>query len=401
MSKVLIIGSGAVATVGAQKCAQNNNVFKEIIIASRSKDKVDALVEKCKRFPVKVSGETIDAENIPALVQLIQKHRPQLVLNLALPYQNLPIMEACIQTKTHYVDTACAEVREQAGFEYGTQWVYHDRFKQAGVMALLGSGFDPGVTSVFVMHALKHHFDQIDTIDILDANGGDHGYPFATNFNPEINIREITMKGRYWENGQYKEIAPLSQFKTYPLDEIGPRNMYLMYHEEIESLAKFVPGVKRIRFYMSFGDKYLMHLRALVNVGMTSVKPIMYEGKAIVPLQFLKAVLPDPASLGPRTKGKTNIGCIITGTKDGKPKTYYVNNIMDHEQAFKETGAQAIAYTTGVPAMIAAALILTQQWTGAGVFNVEQMNPDPYMAMLNQWGLPWKEHHNPILMDTL
>jgi saccharopine dehydrogenase (NAD+, L-lysine-forming) len=310
-------------------------------------------------------------------------------------------MEACIQTKTHYVDTACADVREKAGFEYGTQWVYHDRFKQAGVMALLGSGFDPGVTSVFVMHALKHHFDQIDTIDILDANGGDHGYPFATNFNPEINIREITMKGRYWEQGQYKEIEPLSQFKTYPLEEIGPRNMYLMYHEEIESLAKFVPGVKRIRFYMSFGDKYLMHLRALVNVGMTSVKPIMYDGREIVPLQFLKAVLPDPASLGPRTKGKTNIGCIITGTKDGKPKTYYVNNITDHEQAFKETGAQAIAYTTGVPAMIAAALILTKQWTGTGVFNVEQMNPDPYMAMLNQWGLPWKEHHDPILMDTL
>lgn len=399
MAKVLIIGTGAVATVGAQKCAQNNEVFKDIVIASRTKAKVDALVEKCKKYKANVVGDVVDAENIPAMTALIQKHKPDVVLNLALPYQNLPIMEACIATKTHYVDTACAEVREKAGFEYGTQWVYHDRFKKAGVVALLGSGFDPGVTSVFCTYALKHHFDQIDTIDILDANGGNHGYPFATNFNPEINIREVTMKGRYWEKGQYITTDPLSVKREYVLDEIGPKNMYLMYHEEIESLAKFIPGVKRIRFFMSFGDSYLMHLRALENVGMTSVKPIMYEGRPIVPLQFLRAVLPDPATLGPRTKGKTNIGCIIRGTKKGKPVNYYINNICDHEKAYAETGAQAIAYTTGVPAMIGAMLVATKVWSGAGVYNVEQFNPDPYMDLLNKWGLPWKENFNPVLVE--
>lgn len=399
MAKVLVIGTGAVATVGAQKCAQNHEVFKDIIIASRTKAKVDALVEKCKKYKANVLGETVDAENVPAMVALIQKHKPDVVLNLALPYQNLPIMEACIATKTHYVDTACAEVREKAGFEYGTQWVYHERFKKAGVVALLGSGFDPGVTSVFCTYALKHHFDQIDTIDILDANGGNHGYPFATNFNPEINIREVTMKGRYWEKGQYITTEPLTVKREYVLDEIGPKNMYLMYHEEIESLAKFIPGVKRIRFFMSFGDSYLMHLRALENVGMTSVKPILYEGRPIVPLQFLRAVLPDPATLGPRTKGKTNIGCIIRGTKKGKPVHYYVNNICDHEKAYAETGAQAIAYTTGVPAMIGAMLVATKVWSGAGVYNVEQFNPDPYMDLLNKWGLPWKENFNPVLVE--
>lgn len=398
MSKVLVIGAGAVASVAIQKIAQNHHVFDEMIIASRRIEKCEHFANKLNSDKIKVSAAQVDAENVPELVKLIEKHRPVLVVNVALPYQNIPIMEACIQTKTHYLDTACAEIREKAGFEYGTQWVYHERFKKAGVMALLGSGFDPGVTSVFTMYALKHHFDTIETIDILDANGGDHGYPFATNFNPEINIREVTMPGRYYENGKWVTVPALSKKHTYPLDKVGPKDMYLMYHEELESLAKFVPGVKRIRFYMSFGESYLRHLRVLENVGMTSVKPILYKGMEIVPLQFLQAVLPDPSTLGPRTKGKTNIGCIIKGYKDGKEKHYYVYNVCDHEEAYKETGSQAIAYTTGVPAMIGAALIVKGIWKGAGVFNIEQFDPDPFMSMLNEWGLPWQENFNPVLI---
>ena len=398
MSTVLIIGSGGVASVGAQKCAQNNEVFKTIIVASRTKSKCEAIVQRLKKYPVISIAEQVDAEVKENVVALIKKYKPVLVMNLALPYQNIPIMEACIETKTHYLDTAAAEVREKAGFEYSTQWVYHDRFKKAGVMALLGSGFDPGVTSVFCMYGKKHYFDTVDYIDILDANGGDHGYPFATNFNPEINIREITMPGRYYEQGQWKEIPALTVKETYPLDEIGPKDMYLMYHEELESIVKFIPEVKRARFYMSFSEKYLTHLRVLVNIGMTSVKPIMYEGKPIVPLQFLKAVLPDPSSLGPRTKGKTNIGVILQGHKNGKLVQYRVFNISDHEKAYAEVGSQAISYTTGVPAMIGAALILTKQWSGQGVFNMEQFNPDPYMDLLNKWGLPWKETFKPLII---
>lgn len=398
MSTVLIIGSGGVASVGAQKCAQNNEVFKTIIVASRTKSKCEAIVGRLKKYPVISIAEQVDAEVKENVVALIKKYKPALVMNLALPYQNIPIMEACIETKTHYLDTAAAEVREKAGFEYSTQWVYHDRFKKAGVMALLGSGFDPGVTSVFCMYGKKHYFDTIDYIDILDANGGDHGYPFATNFNPEINIREITMPGRYYEQGQWKEIPALTVKETYPLDEIGPKDMYLMYHEELESIVKFIPEVKRARFYMSFSEKYLTHLRVLVNIGMTSVKPIMYEGRPIVPLQFLKAVLPDPSSLGPRTKGKTNIGVILQGHKNGKPVQYRVFNVSDHEKAYAEVGSQAISYTTGVPAMIGAALILTKQWSGQGVFNMEQFNPDPYMDLLNKWGLPWKENFKPLII---
>jgi saccharopine dehydrogenase (NAD+, L-lysine-forming) len=398
MSTVLIIGSGGVASVGAQKCAQNHQVFKTIIIASRTKSKCEAIVERLKKYPVKAYAEQVDAEIKDNVVALIKKYKPVLVMNLALPYQNIPIMQACIETKTHYLDTAAAEVREKAGFEYSTQWVYHERFKKAGVMALLGSGFDPGVTSVFCMYGKKHYFDTVDYIDILDANGGDHGYPFATNFNPEINIREITMPGRYYDQGKWVEIPALTVKETYLLDEIGPKDMYLMYHEELESIVKFIPEVKRARFYMSFSEKYLTHLRVLVNIGMTSVKPIIYEGKPIVPLQFLKAILPDPSSLGPRTKGKTNIGVTLQGHKQGKPVAYRVFNICDHEKAFAEVGSQAISYTTGVPAMIGAALILTKQWKGEGVFNVEQFNPDPYMAMLNEWGLPWKENFKPVLV---
>ena len=398
MSKVLVIGCGAVASVAIQKIAQNHAVFKEMVIASRTKEKCDYFAKKLNGPNIRVVAEQVDAEQVDEVIKLIEKYRPDIVVNVALPYQNIPLMEACIATKTHYLDTACAEVREVAGFEYGTQWVYHERFKEAGVMALLGSGFDPGVTSVFCMYALKHHFDEIEYIDIHDANGGDHGYPFATNFNPEINIREITMPGRYYQNGEWVTIPALSQKFEYPLEELGTRDMYLLYHEELESLAKFIPNVKRMRFFMSFSQKYLTHLRVLENVGMTSVKPILYQGQEIVPLQFLRAILPDPASLGPRTIGKTNIGCIIRGYKDGKPKTYHVYNISDHQKAYQETGSQAIAYTTGVPAMIGAALVVQGIWKGAGVFNVEQFDPDPYMAMLNEWGLPWKESFNPILI---
>ena len=400
MSKVLVIGAGAVATVAIAKIAQNHAVFTEMIIASRSKNKCQAFADKLNGPNIKVIAEQVDADQKDNVVKLIRKYHPDIVVNVALPYQNIPIMEACIETKTHYLDTACAEVREKAGFEYGTQWVYHEKFKQAGVIALLGSGFDPGVTSVFSMYAKKHYFDTIDTIDILDANGGDHGYPFATNFNPEINIREVTLPGRYYENGHYVTVPALSVKHTYSLDQIGPKDMYLLYHEEIESLAKFIPEVKRIRFYMSFGQSYLTHLRVLENVGMTSVKPITFQGQEIVPLQFLRAILPDPASLGPRTKGKTNIGCIIRGKKDGKSVRYYVYNVCDHEQAYQETGSQAIAYTTGVPAMIGAALIVTKVWQGAGVYNMEQFDPDPFMTMLNKWGLPWVENFNPVLIDS-
>lgn len=400
MSKVLVIGAGAVATVAIAKIAQNHAVFTEMIIASRSKNKCQAFADKLNGPNIKVIAEQVDADQKDNVVKLIRKYHPDIVVNVALPYQNIPIMEACIETKTHYLDTACAEVREKAGFEYGTQWVYHEKFKQAGVIALLGSGFDPGVTSVFSVYAKKHYFDTIDTIDILDANGGDHGYPFATNFNPEINIREVTLPGRYYENGHYVTVPALSVKHTYSLDQIGPKDMYLLYHEEIESLAKFIPEVKRIRFYMSFGQSYLTHLRVLENVGMTSVKPITFQGQEIVPLQFLRAILPDPASLGPRTKGKTNIGCIIRGQKDGKPVRYYVYNVCDHEQAYQETGSQAIAYTTGVPAMIGAALIVTKVWQGAGVYNMEQFDPDPFMTMLNKWGLPWVENFNPVLIDS-
>ena len=399
MSKVLVIGCGAVASVAIQKIAQNHNVFKEMVIASRTKSKCEHFATKLNSENIKVIAEEVDADHKDNVISLIQKYRPDIVVNVALPYQNIPIMEACIETKTHYLDTACAEIREQAGFEYGTQWVYHEKFKEAGVMALLGSGFDPGVTSVFAMYAKKHYFDTIDTIDILDANGGDHGYPFATNFNPEINIREITLPGRYYQDGKWVTIPALSRKHEYMLDGIGPKDMYLMYHEEIESLARFIPEAKRIRFFMSFGQSYLTHLRVLENIGMTSVKPITFQGQEIVPIQFLRAILPDPASLGPRTKGKTNIGCIVKGHKDSKPVSYYVYNMCDHEEAYKETGSQAIAYTTGVPAMIGAALMVQGIWSGAGVFNMEQFDPDPFMDMLNIWGLPWKENFNPVFIE--
>jgi saccharopine dehydrogenase (NAD+, L-lysine-forming) len=397
--KALIIGCGGVAQVTINKCVQNHEVFKELVIASRTKEKCDAVAAKLAGGKTKIYTERVDADNVPELVALINKHKPQIVLNLALPYQDLTIMEACLQTKVDYLDTANYEHPDTAKFEYKQQWAYNDRYKNAGIMALLGSGFDPGVTSVFVAYAQKHYFDEIHEIDILDANGGDHGYPFATNFNPEINIREVAAKGSYWENGKWIHTEPMEIKRVYNFDAIGQKDMYLLHHEEIESIAKHIKGVKRIRFFMTFGQSYLTHLKCLENVGMTSIKPIMYEGKEIIPLQFLKAVLPDPASLGPRTKGFTNIGCIIKGIKDGKEKTYYVYNVCNHEECYKEVGSQAISYTTGVPAMIGAMLMLQGKWRGEGVFNMEQFDPDPFMEALNKWGLPWKECFDPVLVD--
>ena len=400
MGKCLIIGCGGVASVAIHKCVQNDEVFSEIMIASRTKSKCDALKDKLSgTSKTIIHTAQVDADNVNELIDLINSFKPDVVLNLALPYQDLTIMDACLATKTHYVDTANYEPEDTAKFEYKWQWAYRDKFKEAGITALLGSGFDPGVTSVFSAYALKHEFDEINYIDFLDCNAGDHGYPFATNFNPEINIREVSAKGSYWENGKWVETEPKEIKRVYNFPEIGEKDMYLLHHEEIESLALNIPGIKRIRFFMTFGESYLRHLKCLENVGMTSIEPIMYEGKEIIPLQFLKAVLPDPASLGPRTVGKTNIGCIFRGKKDGKDKTYYLYNTCDHQECYKEVGSQAVSYTTGVPAMIGAMMLMTGKWQGPGVFNIEEFDPDPFMDALNKWGLPWKESFNPDLVD--
>ena len=399
MGKALIIGAGGVASVAVHKCCQNSDAFEEICIASRTKAKCDALKEKLAGGKTKITTAQVDADNVAELSSLIEREKPDVVLNLALPYQDLTIMDACLATKTHYVDTANYEPEDTAKFEYKWQWEYNDRFKEAGITALLGSGFDPGVTGVFSAYALKHHFDEINYIDILDCNAGDHGYPFATNFNPEINIREVSAKGSYWEDGKWVETEPMEIKRVYNFPEVGEKDMYLLHHEELESLAINIPGIRRIRFFMTFGESYLRHLKCLENVGMTSIEPIEFEGKKIIPLQFLKAVLPDPASLGPRTKGKTNIGCIFRGKKDGKEKTYYVYNVCDHEACYKEVGSQAVSYTTGVPAMIGAMLVMNGTWKGAGVYNIEQFDPDPFMDALNRWGLPWQESFTPELVD--
>ena len=400
MGKCLIIGCGGVASVAIHKCVQNDAVFEEIMIASRTKSKCDALKDKLSgKSKTIIHTAQVDADNVDELIELINSFKPDVVLNLALPYQDLTIMDACLATKTHYVDTANYEPEDTAKFEYKWQWEYRDRFKEAGITALLGSGFDPGVTSVFAAYALKHEFDEINYIDILDCNAGDHGYPFATNFNPEINIREVSAKGSYWEDGHWVETEPMEIKRVYDFPEIGEKDMYLLHHAEIESLAINIPGIKRIRFFMTFGESYLRHLKCLENVGMTSIEPIMYEGKEIIPLQFLKAVLPDPASLGPRTVGKTNIGCIFIGKKDGKEKTYYLYNTCDHQECYREVGSQAVSYTTGVPAMIGAMMLMTGTWQGPGVFNIEEFDPDPFMDALNKWGLPWKESFNPDLVD--
>lgn len=400
MAKAMIIGCGGVASVAIHKCCQNSEVFSELCLASRTKAKCDALRDKLSgATATKITTAQVDANNVEELTRLIEAERPAVVLNLALPYQDLSIMEACLAARVPYVDTANYEPEDTAKFEYKWQWAYRERFEQAGITALLGSGFDPGVTGVFSAYALKHHFDEINYIDILDCNAGDHGYPFATNFNPEINIREVSAKGSYWEDGRWVETEPMEIKRVYNFPQVGQRDMYLLHHEELESLALNIPGIRRIRFFMTFGQSYLTHLKCLENVGMTSIKPVNFEGQEIVPLQFLKAVLPDPASLGPRTVGKTNIGCIFQGKKDGQPKTYYLYNVCDHQECYREVGSQAVAYTTGVPAMIGAMLVMQGVWSQPGVHNIEEFDPDPFMAALNRWGLPWQESFKPELVD--
>lgn len=395
MGKALVIGCGGVASVAIHKMCQNSDVFEEVMIASRTKSKCDDLAAKLAGGKTKLHTAQLDADKTEDIIALINAFQPDVVVNLALPYQDLTIMDACLATKTDYVDTANYEPEDTAKFEYKWQWAYRERFEEAGITALLGSGFDPGVTSVFAAYALKHEFDEINYIDILDCNGGDHGYPFATNFNPEVNLREVSAPGSYWEDGHWIEIPAMSIHREYDFPQVGRKDMYLLHHEEIEALARNLPEVKRIRFFMTFGQSYLTHMKCLENVGMLSTTPVEFNGQQIVPIQFLKTLLPDPASLGPRTVGKTNIGCIITGVKDGKEKTIYIYNVCDHQECYKELGCQAVAYTTGVPAMIGAAMVLSGQWSKKGVYTTDEFDPDPYMQMLNEYGLPWVVEENP------
>ena len=395
MGKVLIIGAGGVATVAAVKVAKNSDVFDEIMIASRTESKCKAIAQRIADMGLRNDIRTaqVDADDVEQLVRLFNDFKPELVMNLALPYQDLTIMEACLQTGCHYLDTANYEPKDEAHFEYSWQWAYRERFEQAGLCAILGCGFDPGVTSIFTAYAAKHYFDEIHYLDIVDCNAGDHGKAFATNFNPEINIREITQKGLYWENGKWVETEPLEihQPLTYP--NIGPRESYLLHHEEIESLVINFPTIKRARFWMTFGQEYLTHLRVIQNIGMDSIVPINYEGHMIQPLQFLKAVLPNPQDLGENYEGETSIGCRIRGVKDGKEHTYYVYNNCSHQAAYDETGMQGVSYTTGVPACIGARLFMEGKWRKLGVHNVEEFDPDPFMEELNKQGLPWHEIH--------
>ena len=419
MSRALIIGAGGVASVAIHKCCQNSEVFSEIMIASRTKARCDAIKAELEgKTATKITTAQIDAMDVEALCALIREYKPDVVMNIALPYQDLAIMDACLECGVNYMDTAnyepedtddpewrkvyearCKEKGFSAYFDYSWQWAYMDKFKEKGLTALLGSGFDPGVTQVFCAYAKKHEFDRIDSIDILDCNGGDHGYPFATNFNPEINLREVSAPGSYWEDGHWVEIPPMSIKREYDFQQVGHKDMYLLHHEEIESIAKNFPEVKRIRFFMTFGQSYLDHMRCLEDVGMLSTSPVEFEGHQIVPIQFLKKLLPDPATLGPRTKGKTNIGCLITGEKDGKQKTIYIYNVCDHESCYKEVGSQAVSYTTGVPAMIGGMMLVTGKWNKPGVYTCEEFDPDPYMEALNKWGLPWQIERNPELVD--
>ena len=419
MAKVLVIGCGGVASVAIRKCCMRDDVFTELCIASRTLSKCDALKAKLEdRTKTKITTAQVDADKTDEVIALIKRVQPDLVMNIALPYQDLAIMDACLACGVNYLDTAnyepentddpvwrekyekrCKEEGFSAYFDYTWQWAYGDKYKKAGLTALLGSGFDPGVTQVFCAYAQKHLFDTIETIDILDCNGGDHGYPFATNFNPEINLREVSAPGSYWENGRWVEVPAMSIHRTYNFDGVGEKDMYLLHHEEIESLAKNIKGVKRIRFFMTFGQSYLTHMKCLENVGMLSTTPVEFEGKEIVPIQFLKALLPDPASLGPRTVGKTNIGCIFTGVKDGKRKTAYIYNVCDHQECYREVESQAISYTTGVPAMIGAMMLVTGRWNKKGVYTPEEFDPDPFMEELNRNGLPWKIVETPELVD--
>ncbi len=419
MSRLMIIGCGGVASVAIHKCCQNSEVFDEIMIASRTLDKCDALKEKlAPTTRTRIQTAQVDAEDVEGLTALIRSYAPDAVLNVALPYQDLTIMDACLAAGVDYIDTANYEPEDtddpawkavyeervkklgfSAYFDYSWQWAYQERYEKAGLTALLGSGFDPGVTSVYTAYARKHYFDEIHTIDILDCNGGDHGYPFATNFNPEINLREVSAPGSYWEDGRWVEVPPMSIKREYDFEGVGRKEMYLLHHEEIEALARNLPGVKRIRFFMTFGQSYLTHMRCLEDVGMLSTAPIEFQGQRIVPIQFLKALLPDPASLGSRTVGKTNIGCIFTGVKDGKERTLYIYNVCDHQECYREVGSQAISYTTGVPAMIGAMLVVKGLWKGPGVFTTDEFDPDPYMEALNRFGLPWKVEEHPALVD--
>lgn len=387
MSKVLIIGAGGVGGVVTHKCAQLPEVFSEIVLASRNEDKCKAIAAQLSR-PIRTAQ--VDADNVPQLTALLNQEKPDLVINVALPYQDLTIMDACLAAGVDYLDTANYEPLDTAKFEYKWQWAYREKFEKAGLMALLGSGFDPGATNVFTAYLAKHYFDEIHELDIIDVNGGDHGYPFATNFNPEINIREVTAECRHWENGEFVTTPAMSKKASFTCPEnVGSYNIYRMYHEELESLVVNFPTLKRAQFWMSFGDSYLKHLEVLGNVGMTGIEPIDYNGQQIVPIQFLKALLPDPSTLGPRTKGKTCIGCVVKGVKDGKTKTVYLYQIKDHQDCYAEVQSQAISYTTGVPAMIGAKMMLEGKWQKPGVWNIEQFDPDPFMADLNEYGLPW------------
>ncbi len=419
MSRVLVIGCGGVASVAIQKCCQASDVFSELCIASRTKSKCDALADKLAgKTKTNITTARVDADNVNEVIALIRAYKPDLVMNIALPYQDLTIMDACLTCGVHYMDTAnyepedtddpawravyekrCREAGFSAYFDYSWQWAYRERFEKAGLTALLGCGFDPGVTQAYCAYAAKHEFDVIDTIDILDCNGGDHGYPFATNFNPEVNLREVSAPASYWENGHWVEIPAMSFKSTYTFDEVGEKDIYLLHHEEIESLAVHLPDVKRIRFFMTFGQSYLTHMRCLQNVGMLSTLPVEFEGHEIVPIKFLKALLPDPSTLGPRTHGKTNIGCIFTGKKDGRDKSYYIYNVCDHQACYREVGSQAISYTTGVPAMCGALMLLTGKWNKSGVYTVEEFDPDPFLAALEEYGLPRRERRDPAPVE--
>lgn len=391
MSNVLIIGAGGVGHVVANKCASVPEVFDHILLASRTPSKCDAIAADVKqRTGREIATEQVDADHVSEMVALIRDFQPAMVINVALPYQDLTIMDACLETGVHYLDTANYEPRDVAKFEYRWQWDYADRFRQAGLMALLGCGFDPGVTGVFTAYANKHHFDELHYLDIVDCNAGDHGQAFATNFNPEINIREITQNGRFWEDGEWRETKPLEIHRPVDYPGVGPKESYLLYHEELESLVKNFPTLKRARFWMTFSENYIRHLEVLKNVGMTRIDPVQYQGMEIVPLQFLKAVLPEPSSLGENYQGQTSIGCRIHGIRDGAQKGLFIYNNCDHAETYREVGAQAISYTTGVPAMIGAKMMLTGTWMQPGVFNVEEFDPDPFMADLNQYGLPWQ-----------
>lgn len=396
MGKVLIIGAGGVGTVVAHKVAQNSDVFTDIMMASRTQSKCDDIARAVeKKFPkVKIKTAKVDADSVEELKVLFNSFKPELVINVALPYQDLTIMDACLACGVNYLDTANYEPIDEAKYEYSWQWAYKDRFEKAGLTAILGCGFDPGVTSVYTAYAAKHHFDEMHYLDIVDCNAGDHGHAFATNFNPEINIREVTQKGKYWENGEWVETEPHEIHKPLNYPNIGPKESYLIYHEELESLVKNFPTLKRARFWMTFGQEYLTHLRVIQNIGMANIDPIIYNGVEIVPIQFLKAVLPNPGDLGENYTGETSIGCRIKGIKDGKEKTYYVYNNCSHKAAYEETGAQGVSYTTGVPATIGAIMFMTGEWRKPGVYNVEEFNPDPFMKLLNEQGLPWHELHD-------